>query len=214
MGNDERKFIPALRYHFLTRFFDLIVQFTMPERAFKGQLIQVAGIKDNFRILDLGSGTGTLLILLKKKHPLAEVIGIDVDPEVIKLAEQKIKHVGLEIRIEQGAAEKLPYADDSFDRVLSSLVLHHLNFESKLKALEEAYRILKPGGEIYIADFGKPHGVMMYIVSLIVRHLEEVKDNVDGRIPGLMEKAGFHQVKEFKQYSSLYGTVSLYSGVK
>lgn len=152
---ENKPFIPALRYDALTGLYDRVVGLTMPEKKFKQSLIQQAAIGPHVRVLDFGCGTGTLTLLIKESCPDALVSGVDVDPKVLAIAQEKIKGQQLSIGLTQYDGKRLPYPDGSFDRVLSSLVFHHLTSQQKQAALQEIHRILVPGGEIHIADWGK-----------------------------------------------------------
>lgn len=131
----------------------------MRQEKFKRDLIAQANIRAGQSVLDLGCGTGTLTILIKQTHPDARVVGLDADEKILEIARDKARKTKAEIVFDEGRAFRLPYADQSFDRVVSSLVLHHLTREDKQRALKEAYRVLRADGEIHIVDFGKPHGI-------------------------------------------------------
>ncbi len=123
------KYIPALGFHSLTRLYDALIKCFMPESGFKRRLVNQAKIRKNDRILDLGCGTGTLTILIKQLYPDTEVFGVDADEKVLQIAEEKAAKAGAHLRLNQGMAIQLPYQDHSFQRVLSSLVIHHLTTE-------------------------------------------------------------------------------------
>ena len=117
--------------------------------------------------MDLGCGTATLTILLKKSQPDAEVTGIDIDPAVLEIAKEKTAKVGLDISFDLGTTIKLPYPDNHFNSVVSSMVFHHLSRENKILTMKEVQRVLKPGGEFHVADLGKPQNVLMRLPSLV-----------------------------------------------
>lgn len=79
----------------------------------------------------MGCGTATLTLLAKCAEPRATVVGLDVDPVMLELAGRKVGRSGLEVSLQLGSAVALPYADGTFDRVLSSLTLHHLTPEQR-----------------------------------------------------------------------------------
>ncbi len=106
------------------------------------------------------------------------------------------------------------YQDGCFDRVFASLILHHLTRYDKRRALGEAFRVLKPGGELHVADFGKPHDLTMWLISLVVRWAEEVHDNILGLLPIFLAEAGFHPVEESIRYRTVTGTLTLYRACK
>ncbi len=140
----RKEYIYALKYRWLTPLYDPILRLTLRERAFKKALVEQARIQPGQRVLDLGCGTGTLTLLIKGAYPHAHVAGFDGDPKILSLAEAKAARAGLEIDWKHGLAQELPYADGYFDRVLSSLMLHHLSSETKRAALREVLRVLRP----------------------------------------------------------------------
>ena len=94
-------------------------------------------------------------------------------------------------------------------------LFHHLNNEDKLRTLEEVYRILKMGGELHIADWGKPQNFLMRGAFLVVQLLdgfETTGDSVQGKLPQYMGQTGFEKVEETKQFATLFGTMCLYRG--
>jgi ubiquinone/menaquinone biosynthesis C-methylase UbiE len=211
---ENKVYIPALKYSWLTSFYDLIMRLTMREFTFKQRLVAQACIEKGQHILDLGCGTATLAILIKKMYPETEVTGLDRDPDVLKIARAKVARNNLNIKLDQGMAFKLPYPDGSFDRVLSSLLLHHLTRENKIRTLREVFRVLRPGGEFHLADFGKPSNVLMYPVSLVMRQVEENRDNVNGLLPEFIRKAGGNSIHENYRYMTVFGTIVLWQAQK
>ncbi|MCA1553246.1 MAG: class I SAM-dependent methyltransferase [Chloroflexi bacterium] len=135
-------YIPALGQHWLTPLYDPLLRWGMRETRFKNSLLAQARIHPEQRVLDLGCGTGTLTVLIKQAHPDAEVIGLDADPQVLTIAAAKAAQAGMDIQFDEGMAYQLPYPDDSFDRVLSSLMFHHLTNEHKQRTLSEVFRVL------------------------------------------------------------------------
>ena len=217
MREKSSSFIPALSYGWLTPLYDVAIRWTMPETRFKRQLVAEAKIMSDDRILDLGCGTATLTILIKRIHPAARVIGVDGDHRVLDIAKRKIMKAGVGVILDEAMAFKLPYPNDSFDRVLSSLMFHHLTRENKVLTLKEVNRVLQSGGEIHIADFGRPHNLLMRIVSypwLLFDSSNRSADIINGLLPALMRDSGFVDVHESARYRTLFGTLSLYAGRK
>lgn len=207
-------YIPALRHSFLTPFYDSMMKYAARESAFKPKLVEQAKIGEGQKALDLGCGTATLTILIKKTRPTAEVNGLDADPKILKIAQSKAARAGVDIRFDYGTATELPYSANSFDRIFTSMVLHHLNSKGKIRALEEIHRVLKPGGELHLADFGKPQNVLMHLPSLIIRRLEETSDLVKGLLPEMLHNAGFERVEQTARYMTIFGTFTLYRAQK
>lgn len=130
------KQIPAFNYDFLTPFFDSIsnlLGFGYKQRV---KIVNLLDLKIGERLLDLGCGTGSLLIVAKSKFPNVDMIGVDVDSKVLEIAEKKIKKENLNIKLIKSSADKLPFPDNSFDVIVSTLVFHHLPTEVKKGALK------------------------------------------------------------------------------
>lgn len=210
-------YIPALSHDRLTPWYDSLIRWTMPESTFKRRLIEQTCIESRHRVLDLGCGTATLTLLIKRTHPEAIVVGLDGDPKILRIAKNKATQAGLEITLDQGMSFHLPYPEASFDRVVSSLVFHHLNRDSKVAPLNEAHRVLRSGGELHIADFGKPQNGLMRVASYpwqLFDGLKTTADNANGLMPELMRSTGFVEVHESARYMTLFGTLSLYASRK
>ncbi|MBI3760806.1 MAG: methyltransferase domain-containing protein [Chloroflexi bacterium] len=208
------KYIPALSFDWLTPLYDPLLRWGMREETFKRALIVQAQIKPGQRLLDLGCGTGTLTLLIKQLHPDSEVVGLDGDPNVLEIARGKAAQAGVTITLDHGLAFQLPYPDGSFDRVLSSLVLHHLTSEDKQRAAHEVFRVLRPGGELHVADFGQPRSAYAKLLAPVMQHLEEASDNFRGLLPEMFRGAGFAPVDEPAQFTTVFGGLSLYQARK
>jgi ubiquinone/menaquinone biosynthesis C-methylase UbiE len=96
---------------------------------------------------------------------------------------------------------------NSFDRVISSLVLHHLSTRRKQKALAEIYRMLHPGGQLHVVDFGPPHSLYTRSIAPLLRYLEKIADNLDGYLTTLFAEAGFTTTCKSAPLTTLFGNV-------
>ena len=123
----------------------------------------------------------------------------------------------MKIQIDKYDGLVLPYRDNYFERVISSLVFHHLHVEQKRNSLKEIKRVLKLGGELHIADFGKSKNFLMRLAFYQVQLLDgfsTTTDNVKGLLPIYLNEAGFKDVRETKTYNTVFGTLSLYRARK
>lgn len=212
MVTETDKYIPALRFDWLTAVYDPIVRRTTRETAFKTALIEQIEVGPGMRVLDLACGTGTLAVMLKNAHPKALVMGIDGDEKVLALAKGKADKAGVEIDFDHGLSFQLPFQDESFDRVVSSLFFHHLTRDNKLRTLREVRRILKPNGELHIADWGFPDNLLMKFASNGIKLLdgtETTTDNFEGLLASYITQAGFRDVTETAHFNTWFGTIRL-----
>jgi class 3 adenylate cyclase/SAM-dependent methyltransferase len=209
-------FVPALG-RLGTRFYDPIIRATTRERRFKERLLEIADLSAGDRLLDLGCGTGTLAIAAAKREPRAAIHGIDVDPTMIERARQKSQTADADVDLTTGSATQLPYGDDSFDVVFSSLLFHHLDRDSKEAAAREVGRVLTPEGRFLVADWGAPSDPLMRALFLTIRLVdgfETTADNFAGRLPEILRSGGFDEIVEFDHYRTLYGSLVLLEAAK
>ena len=210
-------YVPALRFNWLTPYYDAVVGTTTRERAVKQALIQQAGIRAGQQVLDLASGTGTLAIWVKQCQPVATVTGVDGDPVILSIARRKAQKANVVVQFDHALSHSLPYPAAHFDRVLSSLFFHHLSWADKQRTAQELFRVLKPGAELHVADWGYPTNALMRALFLPVQLLDGFKntqDNVSGRLIELFEQAGFTEVAQRRTFSTICGTMALFSAVR
>ena len=198
--NETEKYIPAAGHDWLLPLYDPCIRLLFPEKKMRKQIIKQAEIDAGTRILDIGCGTGTVAVMAKSSHPLAEVVGVDGDPRALRIARRKADKAGVEVRLEEGLATSLQYADGSFGRVISSFVFHHLGPEVKRAALKEIRRVLEPGGFFLLQDFGPPVTRLERWCASRSRNVE-LAENLAGKLPCLLREAGFASVEELSQLS-------------
>ena len=209
---ENQIFIPALHFNWLTRIYDPVVRITIRETAFKTALTKQIELGAGDRVLDLACGTGTLAVMLKSAHPQTSVVGIDGDERILALANDKADKAGVEIDFDSGLSFELPYPDESFDHVVSSLFFHHLTSDNKLRTLREVRRVLKPNGELHIADWGLPENWLMKFASNGIKLLdgkETTTDSFGGLLALYTTQAGFREVTETNHFNTWFGTIRL-----
>lgn len=213
----SRPFLPALAYGWLTPYFDRVIALTIREDAFRQQLIDQANLASANRVLDLGCGTGTLAVRIQRQFPHLCITGLDADEAMLKRARAKAIGANMDVKFDRGFSQSLPYDDGVFDRVVSTLFFHHLDREQKEATFREVRRVLEPGGELHIADWGSPTGPLMRAMFQVVRWsdgLAVTRDNVTGQLPALVEQAGFVDVRETHAMNMLFGTVRFLAATK
>ena len=133
--------------------YDPITQYALPpnESLIRQALVDAIQGQPR-RILDLGCGTGSTTLMLKRAFPQAEVIGLDLSPYMLVVAEHKAQQAGLEIQFLHGNAEQTPFKDGYFDVVTASLLFHEMPPTVSRIVLRESYRLLTVGGEVLILD--------------------------------------------------------------
>lgn len=214
---DKDRYVPALGVEWLTSLYDFLISVTLPEHRFKRDLIEHADLHPGYVVLDLGCGTATLSLMLEQTVPNARIFAMDGDMRILELARKKAAKRRSKILFQNAMSFRLPYFDNSFHRVLSSLVFHHLTTVNKVRTFNEIFRVLSAGGTLHIADWGKPQSKTMKAASMIVQMFDGRKtteDNIQGFLPRMLLNAGFEDVRESKHYSTIFGTLSLYSAVK
>jgi len=190
MTESREDYIPALSFRVLTPFYDFIQKWIVRDFRYKSILIEQADVGPGQHVLDLGCGTGTLAIMVKKAQPRAEVTGLDADPVMLRAARYKSAKENTPVKFDVGFTDNLPYPDASFDRVLSSIMIHHLKTPDKEKTAREVYRVLKPGGQLHVIDFGKPVTWYGKLLGPSLHKFEEANDNIDGRLPEIFAAPG------------------------
>ena len=209
----EAGYLPALRFRFLTRVYDPVVRRTTREETFKRRLIDQARLRPGHRVLDLGCGTGTLAMMARGAEPGIEVIGLDADPEMLSRAQAKARRARLSVRFDEGRSDALPYEDRSFDRVLATLFFHHLTDQAKEATIREVARVLRPGGELHVADWGRPQDALMRVASWQIRLLdghEPTESVIAGALPDLFEAGGLGEAAVTERLRTAFGTLAFY----
>lgn len=203
----RRTFIPAAGRQWSLPLYDPLVKLIGGERA-RRRFMEQAEIRGGQRVLDVGCGTGSLMVAAGRLGPSAELVGIDPDPTALERARRKARRAGARVQFDQGFADALPYRDASFDRVLSSFMFHHLRGTEKVEMLREARRVLKPGGSLHLLDFAGPGPGNQGPIARWVRSRPLLLDNAEDRIVTLMRQAGFEDPRRSGGGSVAFGLLA------
>jgi ubiquinone/menaquinone biosynthesis C-methylase UbiE len=204
-----RRYLPAAGHGWALPLYDPLVKLLGAESAWR-TLIEHADLRPEHRVLDLGCGTGGLTLLIKRRHPRTDVVGLDPDPRALGRARRKAGRAGLEIRFDQGFGDSLPYPDRSFDRVLSAFVLHHLPAEEKEATLREVRRVLRPTGALHLLDFGGPESAGRGWPGRWLHAHHQLRDNFGDRIPALLRRSGLEDARLVSHRPMLVGHIAYY----
>jgi len=172
-------------------------------------IVEMAQIKPGSKILDVGCGTGDLMLTAQKYAGASgSAYGIDASTEGIKIARNKAEREGSGAIFEVGLIEKIPYPEATFDLVVSRLVIHHLPNDLKRRGFKEIYRVLKPGGLLFLVDFKPPtNPILAHVAMALVGHRMMNESRV-GDIPPMLRQTGFVDVTSGPTRSSLLAFVS------
>ena len=196
----EEDFIPALKFHFLTPFYDFFHSLGGFGKKYYENILKELNLPNKkIRVLDAGCGTGKLAVEIKKQKPNIRMYAVDADERILTMAKTNATDAHVKIAFEQAFLQKLPFPDSQFDVVYSSQVIHHLTTEAKKEALKEIYRITKKHGTFLLVDFGRPKHWWLPSFALFTKFFEEGDDNFAGRLPEMMVEAGFN-VEKMNEY--------------
>ena len=177
------------RYDLMAWFHDTF-SFRGEFRELRQRTSNLACIEVGEQVLDVGCGTGTLAMgVARRVGATGRVAGIDPSPQQIARARAKAARRNMPIEFQVGVIEQLPFADQTFDVVLSTLMMHHLPASLKRQGLAEIARVLKPGGRLVIADF-KPKKERQGQAARFHAGGSSMDD-----LAALIKEAGFSQVE-------------------
>lgn len=216
---DIRPHTPPLGYARLTPFYDTVIALLTRERVWRKKFVIAISPLQEDRILDIGSGTGSLAKAILNRSPRTAYLGIDPDAEAIALAREKLSKQKPQAEFVHGFLnEDVTLKGGLATKVVSSLVLHQVPLEEKRRLLRLMFDRLQLGGEIHIADYGRQKPwLMKMLFRLTVQSLDGVENtqpNADGCLPAFIKKAGFINVLETDRIPTLTGVISIYRGEK
>lgn len=213
----EQGFTPALGRAEWTGFYDTAIAIATREGRWRRALLDAIAPQSGELILDVGCGTGTMLLSLKARAPGARLVGLDPDAEVLARAERKMRGRIDDIALLTGfARDAARYIRDA-DKVYSSLVFHQVPMAEKRSGFEAILDALKPGGVFHLCDYGLQRTPLMRQLFKQVQNLdgfENTEPNARGVLPALLVQAGFDEVEERTLIPTPTGSISLYRALK
>lgn len=210
----EREYTPPLGSGDTADYDRAIRRWTREER-WRSAMLAALTPRSGETILDIGCGTGTFAILLKRAQADAAVIGIDPDEEALAIARKKARLADIDIEWRRGFADEVP--PGTAHAAVSSLVFHQVPLTGKAAALAAIHAALRPGGRLVIADYGRQRGLMRLLFRLTIQRLDGVEDtqpNADGALPELVRAAGFVNVEEPFRVATVTGSIGLITALR
>jgi ubiquinone/menaquinone biosynthesis C-methylase UbiE len=202
----ERAYISAAGRDAFLPFYDPLTRLLGVEKMFHSLLDQAA-LQPNHVVLDIGCGTGTLAVLIKRLHPAIEVTGIDPDPKALARAMKKARRGGLPVRFDRAFADALEFGDGTFDRVFSSMMFHHLRRDDRPRVLAEVRRVLKPGGSLEFLDIaGRGHGFL----GQLLHGRPPAPAQGEDRMLGRLRDAGLIDARKVREQRTVLGPLAFY----
>ena len=210
----ETTYTPPLGFAALTPVYDRVIRIMTRETAWRTRLVERIDARKGETVLDVGFGTGSLAIALTAAAPGCRIKGIDPDPAAVELARKKAAHEGSSAVFEQGSfSGPATYHDNIIDKITCSLVLHQVPMAEKRRLLRAMFERLRPGGQLFIADYGlQPTVIMRLAFRLTVQLLDgrsDTQPNADGILLTLIEEAGFEGMTLLDSFDTATGRIDI-----
>ena len=211
-----RQFTPALGRSEWTGLYDAALQLFTRERVWRSKVLDHLAPVAGETLLDVGCGTGTLALAIKRCAPGSTVTGLDPDPDALARASAKASRAGLDIDWRRGFASSAGDAGlAEFDAVTCTLVLHQVPLLEKRAGLAAMLSALKAGGRLVLADYSEQRSrLMRTLFRLTVQRLdgyEDTQPNADGVLPVLLSEVGFGDVMEIDVVPTPSGSISIFA---
>lgn len=214
----SQSFTPALGYAALTPLYDAAIALLTREARWRGAFVDQIAPRASDRIVDVGCGTGSLALRLKRRSPECQIHGLDPDPEVLDRARRKLRTHRIDVDFSRGFARDAGQVFPAgATKAVSSLVFHQVPLDEKRAGLAAMHAGLEAGGEVHLADYGLQRTALMRALFRQIQRLDGVENttpNAQGILPVLMSEIGFIDVKEALVIPTPTGSISLYFGRK
>jgi ubiquinone/menaquinone biosynthesis C-methylase UbiE len=215
---DQASFTPALGRPGLTRLYDLAIRLLTRERTWRDALLRQVSPKEGELILDLGCGTGSFAIMLKRAAPGARIVGLDPDPAVLAIAAAKARVAGVEIEWREGYANQAADLGEGFDKAVSSLVFHQVPLAGKREGIAAMFQAVRPGGEVHIADYALQRNRLMRglfrVTVQLVDGVADTQPNADGMIEAILSDLTGEETPAERIIWTPTGAISLFQATR
>jgi ubiquinone/menaquinone biosynthesis C-methylase UbiE len=211
MHRAEKNYVPAAGYDWALPLYDPLLKLLGVDQR-RARLVEGIALRPGQNVLDIGCGTGTLVVALKRKHPDVHVTGVDPDPKALAIAQKKAGRAQTSVRLDEGRSDALPYGDATFDHVVSSFMFHHLEPSEKRAMLREVRRVLKPGGGFHMLDFRDEHehkSPLMHALHAFGA-ARKLRGQLERGVEDMLLEAGFSEPQVETQRLWPFGAVSYY----
>ena len=212
-------FTPAAGDPKYTKYYDSIVALLTREDRWRSAVVTQLALQPGDTVVDIGCGTASLAIRMKRRQPAARVIGVDPDPQVLAIARAKARRAAVDIEFVHAMGDRAVELVGAgiADKAVSSLVLHQCPVPMKQAIIANMFTLLRPGGQLVIADFGVQRDALMRLGFRIVQFADGKQDtqpNADGILPRLIEQAGFVEAAEVSVIRTFSGSISIYRATR
>lgn len=205
--SSRRTYLPAAGRDWLLWTYDPWAKLVGAD-AIRSTLISQMDLQPGQRILDIGCGTGSLVVLLKQLHTDVSVVGLDADAPALALAKHKAQRAGVNAHFHRGFSNQLPYSGASFDRVSCTFMFSLLPIVEKEATLREARRVLRAGCSFHLLDLAKPPPGGLFV--RLLRSNQRFHVSTEDEIIALLRQAGFSEAKKTGDYPMWLWPVASY----
>lgn len=208
----QAEFTPALGHSSLTPLYDLAIRLLTREQRWRAALVEQVKPSNGEAILDVGCGTGSLAIMLKRRAPGARIVGLDPDPEVLARAAEKARRAGAEIEWRRGFAHDAASFGE-FDKAVSTLVFHQVPTEEKLDGIRAMFAAVREGGWVHIADYCRQPDWLMRQLFRIIQAVDgktNTQANADGAVEIILAGVTGTKARPAAMVRTPTGAVSLF----
>ncbi len=210
------KFNPSLYFDFLTPFYDSLFKLLLPRKKIRLTTLELLEKTNPDKLVELGSGTGDLILEMAQKFPKSSITAIDIDTKANEILKQKLRKKSISnVSVQQAWSDDLPFEPGSVDTLFASVLFCNLPLDRKHSTLEEAKRVLNEPGMLLIAEWGPPQTMISKTGFLVLQAFgrSNITDLKKGMLQIYLQEHGFSAIAS-QQINTLFGTLYFYRAVK